>query len=1063
MITSLLFGIIQSSALVNVTSSSTTAAVISLSTSEVTSSALNEIFTTQMYDRNNSDHIVDVDNVTSTTTTSSPSLLLSNSSSWSVCDDDGLVKKCPPNRYCVEDSELADGYRCCRKKTCSKLTGRCPDPGTPKQAKRRVPEVRTRRKFKTGEVVLIYCNDGRFYEMNCQLNGVWGSGKESCTGRTNDDVYYQANGDDDVISPKFTPIRMRSTSTPPHAPGAATVATDVNLANNEVTLATSDVRLEKIVIAILMLCLLIAAFTGFVIIRKRHRSQRGESTSSAVSSLKFEEEKLNEQPVVVKIQPAPMPDLMADSVSIDDFQTYVSDRHDGKDLLFQQEFQDIQNETSEHQHYTTEASSFADNMEKNRYNNIVAYDHTRVHLKDLKKQNTSCDYINANYVSGFTNMQAFIACQGPLPSTFSDFWEMVWTNNVSVIVMITNLLENGRRKCDQYWPSEGKESYKYITVSIKSTQVYANYTVRTFIVKNNKLITKRQKSGGDRKIIQYHYTQWPDHGTPDYLMPVLSFINKSSSGHQTAPIVVHCSAGVGRTGTYITIQSMIQMLKTTGSINIPTFLKYIRTQRNHLVQTPDQYVFVHDALLTYIKIGSTHVSIKDLLRYYNISSPPLTSASVKQQQQHNNISINNSAAASASTLQQQYKFDQIIEKQFNHMKELAPPSGQDTFASRPVNREKNRDGALLPVYKSCVRLRGDPHDQSGVEEGSEYINASYLQGYRSSTEFIVTQLPLENTRKHFWQLVWDVDCSTFVTLGDQEWNDDNDKYWPSPDVPLQFSSFKVTCSQEEASSCKGVIQRTFVLEATKDDYVLMVKQFHVKLWKNGGEITSEKLLAVKQNNQSDIIKMLSSYAATKEGSTIIQDRYGGTPAGEFACWLSIHERINHHYGGGGHGDSSEFDDINDVDDHHQYHHHLVDIYEIFVLACQMRPQIFNSANHLKYLYELTTLEFLQASGRLPSTNGVAVSPSAAAAANCKLAPNVVGGGGDYVPTAAATADDDDDDDDDCAVTNFLIPLNISTSNHEKEDENIIISNNIVDDDDSSAAAAAGCDNVEQIL
>merc|ERR1739838_186353 len=215
---------------------------------------------------------------------------------------------------------------------------------------------------------------------------------------------------------------------------------------------------------------------------------------------------------------------------------------------------------------------------------------------------------------------------------------------------------------------------------------------------------------------------------------------------------------------------------------------------------------------------------------------------------------------------------------------------------------------------------------------------------------------------------------------------------------------------------------------------------HVKLWKNGGEITSEKLLAVKQHGQSDIIKMLSSYAATKEGSTIIQDRYGGTPAGEFACWLSIHERINHHYGGGGHGDSSEFDDINDVDDHHQYHHHLVDIYEIFVLACQMRPQIFNSANHLKYLYELTTLEFLQASGRLPSTNGVAVSPS-----------------------AAATADDDDDDDD-CAVTNFLIPLNISTSNHEKEDENIIISNNIVDDDDSSAAAAAaGCDNVEQIL
>jgi len=792
-------------------------------------------------------------------TSRSPSIVVTthvHNTTSSVCAN----AKCSSNKVCVEDATFGPGYRCCKKKDCDTMVGRyCvdnPDILKPLNTNfSRKPEFEHKRHFKPNNTIWVQHNGVTLYVLKCGMSGDWHRESE-------------------------TPFRPPDTYVPEETKVETTETTEEG--SGEYDSPVQQNQLLGVVVKVLI-CAVVLCVSAFAIKIGRDQCYRIRKQNSAPTG-NFKRQ-----------QPAPMPDLMTSSVAIDDFHSYVGERHKDNDFLFLQEFQNIQAESAA-QHYTTQASNLRENIDKNRYNNIVAYDHTRVHLKELKKHASPFDYINANYVSGFTGLQDFIACQGPLPSTFSDFWEMVWNNNVNTLVMVTNLVENGRRKCDQYWPTEGKETYKHITVSHKHTEVFAHYTVRSFIIKNNKITKMPTKSSYDRKVVQYHYTQWPDHGTPDYVLPVLSFVHASSFGEQQAPIVVHCSAGVGRTGTYIAIQSMIQMLKTTGSVNVPMFLRHIRTQRNLLVQTQDQYIFVHDAILEYIKVGNTEVSRKELLSYYNLL---LKNSNLKIKKDEDPLR----------------KPQNKIEKQFEHMKRYLYGNHDTSYAQH--NSHKNREGAVVPVYKTCVKLHHH-HCMMPNKDNDEYINASYLQGYRSSKDYIVTQVPMDTTRKDFWQLVWDANCSTIVTLGDQHWDDETDNFWPSIDQSSQFSSFKVTFSQEESQD--DVIIRSFVLEATKDDYVLMVRQFHIKLWNEKSATNENKRLVAR----------VSKYSAGKEGSTIVMCRNGGTPSGQFCCWSSIQQRLDAE--------------------------NRADVYQCAVLACQMRPGVFSGMEDLWYLYEAAVIE-----------------------------------------------------------------------------------------------------------
>jgi protein tyrosine phosphatase len=162
---------------------------------------------------------------------------------------------------------------------------------------------------------------------------------------------------------------------------------------------------------------------------------------------------------------------------------------------------------------------------------------------------------------------------------------MVWEEDSCCIIMLTNLTEKGRVKCHQYWPETGSLGLGDITVSVIDTQELAYYTIRTF---------KVAKGTERREVKQFHYTGWPDFGVPDHPHPVLAFIRRLSNFKRTTsgPDIIHCSAGVGRTGTLITIQSMMQMIEEEGQVDIFNFILGMRRQRSYLVQTEVCHVIV---------------------------------------------------------------------------------------------------------------------------------------------------------------------------------------------------------------------------------------------------------------------------------------------------------------------------------------------------------------------------------------------------------------------------------------------------------------------------------------
>uniref|UniRef100_A0AAY4EXN4 protein-tyrosine-phosphatase n=1 Tax=Denticeps clupeoides TaxID=299321 RepID=A0AAY4EXN4_9TELE len=531
------------------------------------------------------------------------------------------------------------------------------------------------------------------------------------------------------------------------------------------------------------------------------------------------------------------------AIRVADLLQHITQMKCGQGYGFKEEYEGL----AEGQTAPWETAKKDENRNKNRYGNIIAYDHTRVRLQPLDGDPHS-DYINANYIDGYHRQRHYIATQGPMQETVRDFWRMIWQENSGSIVMVTNLVEVGRVKCVRYWPDE-TEVYGDIKVTLIETEPLAEYVIRTFTV---------QKKGHHeiREIRQFHFTSWPDHGVPCYATGLLGFVRqvKFLNPPDAGPIVVHCSAGAGRTGCFIAVDIMLDMAENEGVVDIFNCIRELRSQRVNMVQTEEQYVFVHDAILEACLCGNTAIPVCEFRAiYYNISriDPQTNSSQIKDEFQTLNIVTPRVRPEDCSV------------------------------GLLPRNHDKNRSMDVLSVDR-CL-----PFLISVDGESSNYINAALMDSHKQPAAFIVTQHPLPNTVADFWRLVFDYNCSSIVMLNEMDAAQLCMQYWP-----------------EKSSCCYGPIQVEFISADIDEDIInrifricnmarpqdgyRLVQHFQFIGW------PAYRDTPLSKRSILQLVRRLAKWQEQYDGGdgrTVVHCLTGGGRSGTFCAICSINEMI----------------------------------------------------------------------------------------------------------------------------------------------------------------------------
>uniref|UniRef100_A0AAZ3PG44 protein-tyrosine-phosphatase n=1 Tax=Oncorhynchus tshawytscha TaxID=74940 RepID=A0AAZ3PG44_ONCTS len=449
------------------------------------------------------------------------------------------------------------------------------------------------------------------------------------------------------------------------------------------------------------------------------------------------------------------------------------------------------------QQFTWEHSNLEVNKPKNRYANVIAYDHTRVVLAPIEGSSPGIlgsDYINANYIDGYRKQNAYIATQGPLAETFGDFWRMVWEQRAASVVMMTRLEEKSRIKCDQYWPSRGTETYGMTQVTILDTMELATFCVRTFSLQKNGCNERRE-------VRQFQFTAWPDHGVPEYPTPFLAFLRrvKACNPPDAGPVIAHCSAGVGRTGCFIVIDAMLERIRHERTADIYGHVTLMRSQRNYMVQTEDQYGFIHEALLEAVACGNTEVAARSLFSYMQKLGKVESGEHVTG-----------------------------MELEFKRLANTKAHTSRFVSANLPCNKFKNRLVNIMPYETTRVCLQ----PIRGLE-GSDYINASYIDGYRQQRGYMATQGPLAETTEDFWRMLWEHNSTIVVMLTKlrEMGREKCHQYWPA-ERSARYQYFVVDPMAEY--NMPQYILREFKVTDARDGQSRTVRQFQFTDWPEQG-------------------------------------------------------------------------------------------------------------------------------------------------------------------------------------------------------------------------------------
>ncbi|XP_069009367.1 receptor-type tyrosine-protein phosphatase C isoform X1 [Embiotoca jacksoni] len=589
--------------------------------------------------------------------------------------------------------------------------------------------------------------------------------------------------------------------------------------------------------------------------------------------------------------------------------------------LFLAEFQSIPRIFSR---YSVKEAKKSCNVPKNRYVDILPYDYNRVQLTTGNGE-AGCDYINASFIDGFKESKKYIAAQGPKDETVSDFWRMVWEQQSSIIVMVTRCEEGNRVKCAQYWPSLDRETeiFEEFIVKLNSEEDCPDYTIRRLSLTN-----KREKNS-EREVTHIQFMSWPDHGVPgdpNLLLKLRQRVN-SFKNLFSGPIIVHCSAGVGRTGTYIGIDAMMEGLEAEGRMDIYGYVVKLRRQRCLMVQVEAQYILIHQALLEHNQFGETETTLSELHSTLN---------ALKQRSSSNEPTLMEDEFERLPTFKNWRTFNTGITEE---------------------NKKKNRSSSVIPYDYNRVLLKmdegrsqdsdnnEDDEEESSDEEdedSTKYINASHIDGYWGPRAFIAAQTPLPDTVADFWLMVYQKKASAIVMLSDcSEGDKEPDSVYWGKDKKT-FGDIEVEVASTDTSPTS--ISRNMLIRHVKRKESRPVKHFQFLKWESGELPENSQDLT---DTIKDIKHRCTSNKSQKGIPVVVHCNNGSSRSGIFcALWKLL--------------DSAQTEK-------------LLDVFQVVKTLRKERQGMVSSLEHYQFLYN--ALE-----GVFPAQNGE-VKPVEASAAD----------------------------------------------------------------------------------
>ncbi|XP_052216900.1 uncharacterized protein LOC127834857 isoform X8 [Dreissena polymorpha] len=489
---------------------------------------------------------------------------------------------------------------------------------------------------------------------------------------------------------------------------------------------------------------------------------------------------------------------------------------------------------------STNAAIKTANTSKNRYRNMYPYDKNRVILSVIGND-VDTDFINASFIDGYSSPKNYIAAQGPLADTIADFWRMVWENNVRVVVMVTNLVEDSKRKCIQYWPKDAANNCQYgdSTIHLLSEDIHADFVVRTL---------ECNRKGSSKTITHLHFTAWPDKDVPDTALSLLQFWRKvrSLKRHEESPWIVHCSAGVGRTGTFIALDYLYDQGVSEKHINVFDAVLLLREQRINMVQTKNQYLYLHEVLCEALCPVGEVVYNKT---FFN-----------------KNYTTN-------------YLNEEYMTICRSHIAESKDETVDDIYmrvldGEKPENIDKNIDPCVIPddkyrpVLNMAVNTRGH----------TDYINAVYLSTFKEGDRLILTQSANISSDVDFVQLLHDHYVRTVVTIGDKM-----EPYLPENEKTIVIGPFTaLSISFEQKQHFEQYFVR-FKHIGEQDGFDVLV--FRFTNW-------SQQLDLCPANELLSLLNEVQKLAAT-DGPVVIQCHDGYSRSGLVAVLWCLMERSKH--------------------------------------------------------------------------------------------------------------------------------------------------------------------------